>query len=204
MANQEQRCRINPQEETIPDVGLGTFVTGYKTDPNQNWQALAISLVGTVLFGFWALHIFKDDDTHNDYWGWITAVVAVFFLYRFGIALYRQFGAAHCIEKAFIYQNGFVWDWQKKDGTTVNRKVINFDEVAAIEFPRTKHYTNGGYTRTDYQFEVLNHQNERLFACTGVYFSEDNNTDEMEWEAIALTCIRLQWEKVHPAPHSHS
>lgn len=191
MTNRE-KCQIQPNDPGIPACGLGSFVTGYDSSLDSK------PIAATVIFVLLAIGMLVAGVYFAFFCGEELAVrvlLGMLFLLFAGSFLYGILRIWFRVERVYVFDNGFFWMTENKNGKVLKDEVVDFSKAVAVLNNRTRQYKNGTYTGTSYNLAVMS-DNATLFKKRGSYSNQNELPDEGGWLYFSLQAILQQWMKI--------
>lgn len=191
----QEKCRIQTTEPGIPNVGLGKYLDGYDSSRESKPIALLI-ITGIITLPFFALGIvclyysIAPSSTESRL---AMAIFGTIFLALVSYCAWSPLKPFMRKEMVYVYENGFLWSIQWRNGKVIKEYRVCFDDVASISCPRTQRYTNGIYSGTEYRFKVIGKDNKELCFRKGIYKNKHESPDKNGWNLFSLEAILNRW-----------
>ena len=201
MSKTKEQCMVSTENIHLNDPTLGRFIEGYDSQKDSNpANGCSLGLSIFLLAGaFLALFLYFTKVANKPHPGpdsWMILIMAAIFLLTGGLLLFVLLKGWLKPNRVYVYQNGFIWKIVNRKGEEQSATLVNFADVEAIAYSKTRRYTNGVYNGTSFDLKVLDQKGKMLFRKKGAYKNKGEDVDRGGWVYYSLEAIDRQWTKV--------
>jgi hypothetical protein len=190
--------------ESIGEVQTAWTTLQYGKQPKPMILRLGVALALTAACPVFAVVVSRAAGLNNIDPAWLIGSSLIVGLVLGGIALAATRFKHVC---SYVGTAGMSRHTIKGDvEATPEHEIFLFDDATDLTTAQTRHYTNGVYTGTSYNFDWKDHNGQRVFRLHGSYRSKDGNpkpkdpfhfaqSGEFAWSNYLLDILQEELEQ---------
>jgi len=192
-----EKCKINPKEEMIPDLGMGRFLVGYKSVFRMQWDGLGCVVTALVfLFLFFCIPFLFIKAKDIIYVLPLLLIPTLLFCSFVFIQRKNTGGSKHY--RVYVFSDGFSWQEVTKKGSIIRIDNVFFIDVVDMKMQKIKKYVEHSfvtnYAGTDCFFKVIGKNDKNLFITQVTYRNEEEYEENKVWQQLAFDSIYKAWD----------